>query len=77
MVSVRDAPGGPLTSWIPPCGSPSPIPPSSGENEPPTSLWKRGGAAVGGIYSVLAGALFFEPTSHKRGGVTCQVVVCV
>jgi hypothetical protein len=32
---------------------------------------------VGGIRSALAGALFFEPTSHKRGGVTCRVVVCL
>ena len=38
----RDALDGPPISWVPPCVSPSPIPPSS-DDAPPTSLLRREG----------------------------------
>jgi hypothetical protein len=55
---------GPPTPWVPPCVSPSPIPPSS-ELEPPTSLWKgEGRMQRGPSFEVL----IWAHISHERGG---------
>jgi len=46
----RDALDGPPISWVPPCVSPSPIPPSS-DDAPPTSLWRGEGQVR--LWSIL------------------------
>lgn len=53
VAHFRDAPYGPPISWVPPCGPPSPDPPSS-ENELPTSFWKgEGQLRLGSVLSLL------------------------
>ena len=64
MIHFLDAPVGPPTAWVPPCVSPSSIPPSS-ELELP-SRKERGRCSGIGI-SEQVQVYELEPTSLKRG----------
>jgi hypothetical protein len=61
-----DALDGPPTCWVPPCVSPSPIPPSS-KYVPAHIPLERGGAGCGCCPFCASRVLMVEPTSLNRG----------
>jgi len=77
VVRFRDALYGNPIHWVPPCITPSPIPPASAL-EPPTSLGKRRGGCNGVGISEQVQVFELEPTTLKRGeGLVSGCRVCL